>query len=120
MDKFSIKGCQIRWDKEAKVSDKDRQLVRKDLEGMSETIEEALNYVKEKYSKNRIAQVRFQLNSDYADIYLTISYAIFNGKEHIYLGLDNENFTECLGEIACKKGLFREILEDKDVEAETI
>ena len=90
------------------------------MEGMSETIEEALNYVKEQWSKNRLAQVRFRLNSEYKEVYLTIHYSIANGEELCYLGLDDENFSETVGEIVCKKGLFMELSEDQDVEAETI
>lgn len=64
--------------------------------------------------------MRFQVHSEYADIYLTMHYSIANGEELCYLSLDDENFSETIGEIVCKKGLFMELSEDEDVEAETI
>jgi hypothetical protein len=115
MDKFSVKGCQIRWFKRTEMSKKERKLIKKGLEGMSETIEEAICCTKGEALKNHVEEIPLPLPPrGHSDVYLTVEYC--DEAWHLIL----ESSKECIAEIVCKGLPLIGTLEDKEVEVETI
>jgi thioredoxin 1 len=111
----TVKGFQIRWFKKTKVSSRERQLVKRDLESMSETIKKALNFTKEEALENRVAEIRLPLPSHtHRDIYLTIEYC--NDGWHLIL----ESPTETIGEIVSRGFPFIQTLEKNEIETDVI
>jgi thioredoxin 1 len=109
----TVKGFQIRWFKKTKVSSRDRRLVKRDLEGMSEIIKKALNCTKEEALENRVAEIRLPLPSHTRrDVYLTIEYC--NNGWHLIL----ESPTEIIGEIVRKGSPFIQTLEENEIDTE--
>lgn len=109
--KFSIKTCQIRWHKTANVPEKDRQLIKKILQTMSDVIEKAMDYTREEGKSNRIAEVRLPVRPN---VYLMIEYCPEGW--HFIL----ETFTECVAEIVCEGEPFVGVLDKSEYETETI
>lgn len=109
--KFSFKGCQIRWCKKAEVTSKDKRTITKNLESMSELIQKAMNYTKEKTLEDIAEEIRISVGPK---IYLVIEYC----QNSWHLGL--ETTTDYVGEIVGKAAPLICLLEDKDVKAERI
>jgi len=115
---FSFSSCRI-WDKRGKTPRRDRVAIKADLETMPESVWEAMTYTREKVSKeNRETVVRFWLNTE-----THISYYV---DIHFDPGLDAWSFfvhdqvSDSVAEIICEKWPFLQILEDEDVEVETL
>jgi thioredoxin 1 len=108
---FSIVGCQIRWIKNATISKKTRQLVKKNLRGMSTLLEKVMNCTKEEALENRPAEIRLTVAPL---IYLAVEYC----QDGWHLGLETRS--EPVGEIVRKGTPFITELDDKDIETETI
>ncbi len=109
--KFSIKTCQIRWHRTANVSGKDRELIKKNLQTMSEVIQKAMDYTREEGKGGRVAEVRLSVRPN---IYLMVEYCPEGW--HFIL----ETFTECIAEIMCEGEPFVGVLEKGEYEAETV
>jgi thioredoxin len=110
---LNVRDFQIRWFKKTKVSSKDKRLVKKDLEKMSEIIKKALNCTREEALENRGAEIRLPLPSHaHRDVYLTIEYC--NDGWHLIL----ESPTEIIGEIVSKGLPFIETLEENEIETD--
>lgn len=111
----AVKDFQIRWFKKTKVSDRDRRLVKRDLESMSEIIKKALNCTKEEALENRAAEIRLPFPSHtHRDVYLTIEYC--NDGWHLIL----ESPTEIIGEIVSRGFPFIQTLEENEIETDVI
>ena len=59
---FHIEKCQVVWSKDA-TSENDRQLIIKELRGMSVEIQEAVNFTKE-LSEVKMNEVKFWLSTE--------------------------------------------------------
>jgi thioredoxin 1 len=111
----NVKDFQIRWFKKTKVSIRDRQLVKRDLQNMSEIIKKALNCAKEEGLENRASEIRLPLPSHtHRDVYLTVEYC--NDGWHLIL----ESPTEIIGEIVSRGFPFIQTLEENDIETDVI
>ena len=109
--KFSIVGCQIRWSKELTISKKTRQLIKKNLRGMSAILEKVMNCTREEALENRMAEIRLAVAPP---VYLSVQYC----EDGWHLGL--ETYSEGVGEIVRKGAPFIRELDDKHVETETV
>lgn len=115
MSKFSFEGFQILWCKKTKVSRKDRQLIKKSLIEKSETIGRLLEFTKQESLNNREAEIRLRLAPDaHQKFYL----AVESGMNAWHLLLETN--TAGIGEIVHEGGKFMRLLNDKDVEVETL
>jgi len=109
--KFDIEGCQIRWFKKTTISKKQRQLIKKNLRGMSALLEKVMNITREEALENRVGEIRLAVAPP---VYLAVEYC----QDSWHLGL--ETYSEGVGEIVRKGAPFTIELDDKDVETETI
>ncbi len=108
----------ILWDKRRKSPKRDKSAIRADLESMTETIDEAMIFTKNKVLKeNRETEVRLWLNTDTPDSYiLEIHYD--PGYEAWYISLSYDG--ESVGEIISDKWRSMRILPDENVETENV
>jgi hypothetical protein len=112
---YSLRGFKIRWCKEAKLSQTEKQKIKKDLHHMSEKIMKVMNGTKEEDSRREVGEMRFRLSSfPHSKVYLTIEYC--NNAWHIFM----ETFSDCIGEIVCEGGSFIQMLKKEEVEEETL
>ena len=109
--KFSVVGCQIRWFKKTITSTEQRELIKKNLKGMSALLEKVISCTKEEALENRVSEIRLAVAPP---VYLAVEYC----QDSWHLGL--ETYSEAVGEITCKGSPFTSELDDKDVETETI
>jgi len=109
--KFSIVGCQIRWFKKTTISKKTRQLIKKNLRGMSAILEKVMNCTKEEALENRAAEIRLVVTPT---VHLAVEYC----QDGWHLGL--ATCSDPVGEIVRKGAPFVTELDDKDIETETI
>ena len=107
--KFSIAGCQIRWCRKTTISNKTRELIKKNLGKMSTTIEKIMNVTREETLDKRPTEIRLAIAPP---AYLAVEYC----QDNWHLGL--ETYSEPVGEIVSKEGKFFTELDDKDVETE--
>jgi thioredoxin 1 len=115
LPEVTAKGFQIRWFKKAKVSNRERQLVKKDLESMSGIIGKVLNCTKEEALENPEPEIRLPLRSQkHRDVYLTIEYC--NNGWHLIL----ESPTEIIGEIVSRGFPFIQTLKENEIETDII
>jgi thioredoxin 1 len=115
LPEVTMKGSQIRWYKKTKISNKDRQLVKRDLEGMSGIINKILNCTKEEALENPLPEIRLPLPSHtHRDIYLTIAYR--DNRWHLIL----ESPTEIIGEIVSRGFPFIQTLKENEIETDVI
>lgn len=113
--KSSIKGFRIRWNKELRLSQTQKQQLKKDLQGMSEKILLAMNCAKEEESRNEIAEMRLPLPAHaHLHAYLTVEYC--NDAWHLIL----ETYNDCIGEIMCADAKCIQMLKSSDVEEEAL
>jgi thioredoxin 1 len=110
-DKFSIAGCHIRWCKKTTISKTQRQLIKKNLRGMSALLEKVMNCTREEALENRVAEIRLAVAPP---VYLAVEYC----QDTWHLGLETQS--EAVGEIVCKGMPFMNELDDENVETEII
>jgi thioredoxin 1 len=111
----NVKGFQIRWFKKTKTSSRDRKLIKRDLQSMSEIINKALKCTKEEAMEDRAGEIRLPLPSHtHRDVYLTIEYC--NDGWHLIL----ESPTDIVGEIVSEGFPFIRTLEENEVETDAI
>jgi thioredoxin 1 len=115
LPEVSVKSLQISWFKKTKVSPKDRQLMKRDLESMSAIINKVLNCTKEEALENPEPEIRLPLPSQTRrDVYLTIEYC--NNGWHLIL----ESPTEIIGEIMSRGFPFIQTLKENEIETDAI
>jgi hypothetical protein len=113
MSKSSLKGFQIRWCKKAKLSQAEKQKIKKDLHDMSGKILKVMEGTKEEDSRKEVAEMRFPLPSiPHLKAYLTIEYC--NDEWHIFM----ETYSTCIGEILHEGGPFIQLLKRDEIEQE--
>ncbi len=113
--KSSVKGFRIRWNKKSKLTQSQKQALKKDLLGISEEILRAMDCAKEEGARNEIAEVRLPLPTHaHLHAYLTIEYC--NDAWHMIL----ETYDECLGELVCPGNECIQMLEDHDIDEEVL
>ncbi len=111
----SVKGFRIRWNKEPRLDQSQRQHLKKDLLSMAEEILRAMDSAKEEGARNEIAEVRLPLPAHaHLHAYLTIEYS--NDAWHMIL----ETLDECLGEIVCPSTECIQMLDDNEVDEEVL
>ena len=74
MSGFTIEGCQVLWDKKAKVSKEDKLAIVADLRCMSRLIEDAVNYTKERMERKTGVEYSLGPIKDTHSYYLQIFY----------------------------------------------
>ena len=112
---FFVERDQILWCKKAKVSKRDKLLIKKSLVEMAETIAKCMEFTKQEQMNNRVAEIRLHLIPHSAQkFYLVIETG--TNAWHLFL----ETNEKIVGEIAREGGPFIRMLKDEDVEAETI
>ena len=112
---YSLKGSKIRWCKKAKLSQTEKQKIKKDLHLMSEKIMKVIDGTKEEDSRREVGEMRFRLSSvSNLEVYLTIEYC--NNAWHIFM----ETYSDCIGEIVSEGGPFLQMLKKEEVEEETL
>lgn len=115
VSEMTVKDLQIRWCKKTKVSSRDRQLMKRDLESMSEIIKKALSVTEEEALENRMAEIQLPLPSHkHRHVYLTIEYCT-NGW-HLFL----ESPTEIIVEIVSSRFPFIQTLKENEIETDVI
>jgi thioredoxin 1 len=115
LPEVNVKGLQIRWFKKTKFSNRERQLVKRDLKNMSGIINKVLNCTKEEALENPEPEIRLPLPSHaHRDIYLTIEYC--NNGWHLIL----ESPTEIIGEIVSMGFPFIRTLKENEIETDII
>ena len=115
LPEVTVKGFQICWFKKTKLSQRERQLVKKDLESMSGIIGKVLNCTKEEALENPEPEIRLPLRSQkHRDVYLTIEYC--NNGWHLIL----ESPTELVGEIVSRGFPFIQTLKENEIETDII
>jgi thioredoxin 1 len=107
----SFRGYTIRWCKEAKVAEKTKRRITKNLQGMSQIVGKALKYTKEKVLEGVPEEIRLSVARE---VYLVIEYC----QDAWHLGLETAN--SYLGEIVGEKAPLICLLEDKEVKPEKI
>jgi len=118
LETFSIKGCRILWDKRKKILKKAKCAIRRDLLSMSDIIQEAMEYTKEKALKKRETQIIYWLNTKVGEDWYTV-------KIHYDPSYKAWNVTICdqgepIGEIVSDTWPFLQLLFEEDVEPEAI
>jgi len=109
--KSPVTGCQIRWLKKTTIPKRQRQLIKKNLRGMSPLLEKIMNITREETLEDRPTEIRLAVAPP---VYLAVEYC--QDSWHMIL----ETYSEAIGEIACKGAPFTVEFDDKDVETETI
>jgi len=119
LTRFSSSGCKILWDKRTRIPKRDKVAIKEDLKTISNLIEEAMTYTKEKLlEENREIEVKFWLNTKTSESYhLAIHYDLGMEAWHFYLDSDSH---ESVGEVINEKWPCLQILLDKDVEEEPL
>ncbi len=113
--KSSIKGFRIRWNKESRLTENQKEHLRKNLLGMSEKIFQSMECTKEEGARNEVAEIRLPLPPHlHLHTFLTIEYS--NNAWHMIL----ETLDECIGEIVCPGAECIQMLKKTDVEEETL
>lgn len=115
---FSITECSILWDKRKKISKRVKRAIKKDLLGMSDLIQEAMEYTRDKTLKGRETVIIYWLNTKVGDdsYKINISYEPSLKAWHVSIH-DTE---ESIGEIVSDKWTLLQILSDEDAESERI
>jgi hypothetical protein len=119
---FQIEKCQVVWSKDS-PSENDRQLIIKELKGMSFEIQEAVNFTKE-LSEVKMNEVKFWLSTETKINYtLSIYYDIHAAAWGMLLEETEtkENSPKVVGEIACTDPMtFRFIEAEKILKTEPL
>jgi len=114
---FSIKECRILWDKRKRIPKKAKHAIKKELLGMSDLIQEAMEYTKDKTLKERETEIVYWLNTNTANDYTIKIWYEHNQKAW---GISIEDRGEPIGEIVSDKWRLLQLLLDKDTELETM
>lgn len=120
LNRFSFSDCKILWVKKTRTPKRDKAAIKADLKTMSNIIEEAMTYTKDKISKeNRETVVRFLLNTGVLEesYYLQIHYDL--GMKAWFFGISTGN-DEPTAEIISEKCPSLQILLDEDAEEENL
>lgn len=107
----SFKGYKIRWCRKAKVPERTKRKIVKNLRGMAQIIGKTLNYTKEKALEGVPEEIRLSVMPE---IYVVIEYC----QNAWHLGL--ETTAEYLGEIVGEDVPLICLLEDNEVKSEKI
>jgi len=115
---FSIKECRILWDKRKKILKKAKPAIKKDLLGMSDIIQEAMDYTKDKALKKRETRIIYWLNTNVGEDWYTIEIHYDPSYKAWYISICDDG--EPIGEIVSDTWPLLQILLDEDIEPETI
>jgi len=118
LEKFSVKGCRILWDKRKKILKKAKTAIKKDLLGMSDIIQEAMDYTKDKALKERETEVIYWLNTNVGEDWYRIRIHYEPGFKGWYISIYDHD--DPIGEIVSDTWPLLQITLDEDIEPETI
>ena len=120
LKRFSIKDCQIAWDKRKSIPRKHKKAIKTDLLGMSRIIEEAMDYTRSKALEKRETVVEYWLSTDTGDDWYTLRIFYEPGLKGWQSDLQNTNENGSIGELVSGKQRFIQILLDENAEKEEI
>jgi len=119
MSKFPFEDCKIRWWKEAKISDEDKQALISDLRNTSDIIKEAMNFTIKREQRNSV--VKFSIGPN--DVFRAYSLRVFyTGKEGWSISINRRKFgrdgifvsDDILAELVCRKWQWVLVLDQED------
>ena len=113
---FHIEKCHVVWSKDA-TSENDRQLIIKELRGMSVEIQEAVNFTKE-LSEVKMNEVKFWLSTEGEIGYtLAIYYDVHAAAWGMLLEeMDSKSCSpKVVGEIACMNPMTFRLIEPENI-----
>ncbi len=112
---FQIQKCQVVWSKDSS-SENDRQSIRKELQGMSVEIQEAVDFTK-KLSEKRMNEAKFWLNANPEINYtLSIYYDVHAAAWGMLLEkIDANGSPKVIGEIACMDPMTFSFIEEENI-----
>jgi len=120
LKRFSIKDCQIAWDKRKGISGKHKQAIKADLLGMSRNIEQALDYTRNKALEKRETVVEYWLKTNTGDDWYRLRIFYELKLEGWKCSLQKTSENGSVGELVTGKQRFIQILLDEDAEKEEI
>ena len=102
MDKFSINDCVIYWDTRKELTKKAREVIIRDLTGLSTTIEKTLLYLKDTALDKKAPEIRFRIGDSWE---YGVFLHIFDGPDPLYyrLCIKKSNTGETVAEIESGK-----------------
>jgi hypothetical protein len=86
MAEFSINDCVVYWDTRKGTAKQTREIILRDLKGLSATIEKALQYLKDTAMDKKFPEVRFPIGENW-------EYRVFL---HVYDGPDPLFYRLCI------------------------
>ena len=95
MPKFSINDCVIYWDTRKGTSKQTKEKILHDLTGLSDTIEKALQYLKDTAMDKKFPEVRFPIGENW-------EYRVFL---HVYDGPDPLFYRLCIQRSNCEENI---------------
>jgi hypothetical protein len=95
MPKFSINDCVIYWDTRKGTSKQTKERILHDLTGLSDTIEKALQYLKDTAMDKKFPEVRFPIGENW-------EYRVFL---HVYDGPDPLFYRLCIQRSNCEENI---------------
>ncbi len=112
-----MKDVRVLWDKRRRVSNKMKQGIMKDLLGMSDIIQEAMEYTKEKTLKKRETEIIYWLNTNVGEDWSRIRIFYEPSQKGWYIDIyDDEDY--CIGEIVSDTWPLCPIDADENTESE--
>ena len=102
MDKFSINDCVIYWDTRKELTKKAREVIIRDLMGLSTTIERTLLYLKDTALDKKAPEIRFRIGDSWE---YGVFLHIFDGPDPLYyrLCIQKSNSDEIIAELKDEK-----------------
>jgi hypothetical protein len=95
MPKFSINDCVIYWDTRKGTSKQTKEKILHDLTGLSDTIEKALQYLKDTAMDKKFPEVRFPIGENW-------EYRVFL---HVYDGPNPLFYRLCIQRSNCEENI---------------
>ena len=102
MGKFSITDCVIYWDTRENVTTQAKEVLIRDLKGLSTTIERALLYLKDAALDNKFPEIRFPIGDSWE---YKVFLHIFDGPNPLYyrLCIQKSNTDKSVAELISEK-----------------
>ena len=102
MAKFSITNCTIYWDTRKNIKQQDKEVIIRDLKGLSPTIEKAIVYLKDTALDKKFPEVRFPIGNSWE---YKVFIHIFDGPDPLYyrLCIQKSNSDEIIAELKDEK-----------------
>jgi hypothetical protein len=102
MPKFSITNCLIYWDTRKNITEQDKEVIIRDLKGLSPTIEKAIAYLKVTALDKKFPEVRFPIGNSWE---YKVFIHVFDGPDPLYyrLCIQKTNSDEIIAELKDEK-----------------